>query len=133
MKSHTPFGHNGEALRVVPARLRIISILLFLASVAIYVYIFFAGREFVHLFPGFGADLPQLTAFVLKSYRYFGAFALIGLYGCVKLVGGEKRSSPEISRVFTISVAGFFAALLLAALFVSAMYLPVFQMGALAD
>lgn len=108
----------------------VLSIVLTIVSAAIYVAIFVGGTEFRGLFHGFGTDLPVLTRFVLATHKYYGVLILVGLIPCVALLRNRNRFIVDSNRLFMWVVASFGISFFLMSVFVTAMYLPVFQFGA---
>lgn len=101
-------------------------VLLFLSALN-YLTMFFQAPRFVELFAGFGADLPMLTGIVLTTSPYFGVLILIGLVPCIKLFNTSDGARASKSLMWI--AAGFGASLILLGIWVTAMYLPIFQMG----
>jgi cytochrome b561 len=108
----------------------VLSIVLTIVSAAIYVAIFVGGAEFRGLFHGFGTDLPVLTRFVLATHKYYGVLILVGLIPCVALLRNRNRFIVDSNRLFMWVVASFGLSFFLMGVFVIAMYLPIFQLGA---
>ena len=107
-----------------------LSIALTVVSAAIYVAISVGGLEFRDLFRGFGADLPVLTRFVLATYKYYGVLIFIGLFPCVSLLWNRNRLVADSNRLFMWVIVSFGLSFSLMSVFVTAMYLPIFQFGA---
>ena len=109
----------------------ILSVVLTVASAAIYVGIYLGGSEFEGLFRGFGTDLPTLTRMTLASYKYWGLFVVIGVVPCASLLWNRCRLIADANRHFMWVIAGCALSFFLLSLFATAMYLPIFRMGAL--
>jgi hypothetical protein len=108
----------------------VLSIVLTLVSAAIYITIFIGGIEFRDLFRGFGADLPVLTRFVLATYKYYGVLIFVGLVPCVSLLWNRNRLVVDSNHLFMWVIVSFGLSFSLMSMFVTAMYLPIFQIGA---
>jgi len=109
-----------------------LSVVLTSVSAAIYAAIFFSGAGFQDLFQGFGADLPALTRFFLSSYQIYGVLILIGLIPCVLLLWNRNRPVAESNRLFRLVFASFGISLFVLSTSITAVYLPVFRIGAVA-
>jgi type II secretory pathway component PulF len=92
-------------------------------------WIFITGLAFEDLFRGFGADLPWFTSTVLEVYKFNGLLLLVGLVPYAMLVKERKPTIKRRTRLTKLVVLGFGLALTSLAVFTTAMYLPVFQMG----
>jgi len=115
-----------------PVKLWMLSlcVILTIISAVIYALIFFSGAGFQDLFQGFGAELPTLTRFFSASYQYFGVLILIGLVPCLSLLWNQNRPVAESNRLFRQVFASFGLSLFLLSVSVTAVYLPVFELGA---
>lgn len=105
------------------------SVLAVLLSAAVYLKIFLMGEDLRSLYRGFGTELPFLTQYVLASYRYFGILTLVGLVPCVSLLVNRCGLGGDEVPYFVVVLAGFGLSLAVMAVFVVAMYLPVFMQG----
>ncbi len=116
--------------RPVKLWMMILSVVLTVASAAIYGVIFVYGAGFRDLFQGFGDELPVLTRYFLGSYQYYGVLILIGLVPCVSLLWNRNRQIAESNRLFMAVFASFGLSMFVLSVAVTAAYLPIFKPGA---
>lgn len=125
-----PPGAAEDERRPVQSWMLVVSAVMVLASAAIYFWIFMVGQSFQNLFRGFGAALPVLTKLVLASYQMYGLLFFVVLLPCALLFLNRVDFVAENSRKFKLVIVGFGLSLSILAVFSIAMYLPIFQMGA---
>jgi type II secretory pathway component PulF len=108
----------------------LLSSILVVWSIAIYAYIVMAVPSFRELFAGFGADLPSLTAFVIKYSWLCVVLAPLSIIPLVAL--WRKRSSENIDkgRDFKRVIIAFMISVVIGNVSVYGLYLPIFKMGA---
>ena len=106
------------------------TVILMLLTAIAYLAMYSIGPEFERLFAGFGADTPLLTEVVIATYTYYGLFLLIGFIPCVLLFRNRSVAGTDSERYFMLVAVGFGLSLALLALFVIAMYAPIFKLGA---
>ena len=99
-------------------------------AIAIYVYIIFAIPSFEKLFSGFGADLPTLTSTVIKYSKYAIVFALVVVFPLASMWWNRTSGSLSENQNLRRVIIGFLIALIIGNVTVFAMYLPIFEMGA---
>ncbi len=89
-----------------------------------------ASRKFTELFEGLGADLPGLTRFMMDGVEFAPYLALpLFLPGFVLLV--QRQSYTGNPRRLVVAAGVGFALYAIAfGVFLYAMYLPIFRLGA---
>jgi len=106
----------------------IASVLGIIASL-IYIALYKAIPQFEETFTSFGADLPWFTSFVTKIDHLFWVPSLFSLLiftiWLVRIIKPEK-----VAPLLIVSILNVSAAFICIPLCMVAMYLPIFQLGA---
>ena len=105
--------------------------LVLIVTVATYSGVFYLGHTGEVLFAGFGDSLPQITAIFFASYRFVGAFILIGLIPYWQLFKSRNIVLPDSRRLASYVFASLGIAWAVMSVAVAAMYAPIFQMESL--
>jgi hypothetical protein len=92
------------------------------------VVVAFGAPAFGAMFADFGAKLPLPTQFVLNTWRVWAAFGLVIPIGCLILA---RKGNSNISVIVSTTL-GVLLFILAQALTV-ALFLPIFQLGAVAN
>jgi len=108
----------------------VVSAVSVLASGAIYLTVFMVGQGFENLFRGLGPNLPVLTKLVLASYQLCGLLFLVAFLPCVMLFRNRVDFVAKNNRRFMLVLVGFGLSFSILNIFVVAMYLPIFEIGA---
>ncbi|MCX4026949.1 hypothetical protein H0A36_28055 [Endozoicomonas sp. SM1973] len=117
----------------ISTRALLLSLGLLVFSLFIHIGVVFVIPQFLEVFAGFGADLPAITQFVLKTHRYYFLVFLLLLPICILLYrrrlihkGKEKqRKHPllaysVLALLLTLAIQGFV---------MISMYIPIFYLG----
>ncbi len=123
-------GSTGEKSGPVEAWILVVSCFLVLGSGLVYVTIGVGARSFAELLAGFGAELPVLTRIGIDYSRYATALTLIGLLPTIVLFVRRKSFPGNASRYFLWVAGSFVLSLVILGIWVIAMYLPIFKLGA---
>ena len=121
---------SSETGHPIPRWMLNVSVTLVLLSAAIYALIYFNGAGFENLFEGFGADLPMITRVVLTSYKWYGILVMVGVVPSFYMFKNRTCFIGNRNRLFARVVASFGLALFMLGVVTAAVYLPIFQMGA---
>jgi len=81
------------------------------------------------LFLGFGADIPLFTKAVIVSYPYWLAALVIPIGIYIKYLTQQDLSKKVKNRILFIFVSMLLFSIVLLPLIVTAMYLPIFELG----
>lgn len=108
----------------------LLSSILVVWSIAIYAYIVIAVPSFRELFAGFGADLPSLTAFVIKYSWLCVVLTPLSIIPLVALWRKRSSETVEKGRDFKRVIIAFMISVVIGNVTVYGLYLPIFKMGA---
>ena len=108
---------------------KVYAVVLTLAAVGLNLYVARAVPRFTEMFQGFGADLPALTAVLLKAQPVFLLLALVAAILLVVLVRSFGKDVIRERRAFRWAVSSHVVSFVAAGLFVFGMYLPIFRLG----
>ena len=91
---------------------------------------FIAIPDFENLFIEFGTELPQLTSMVLVSYPYWLLAAIIPVVIYIKYLRGKESLGANKTVLLSVSVIMAVCLCLVLPTIIYAMYLPIFELGA---
>jgi hypothetical protein len=116
---------SGETGGPIPRWMLATSVVSIIFSIAVYAVIYVQVPAFESLFRGFGGDLPLLTRIVFASYKWYGAFALVGGVPTYYLFRNRRCFVGDMNRLFVPVIGNIGLALFLLGAATAAMYLPV--------
>ncbi len=102
-------------------------IVFFFMIVAIIVPIILS--EFIKLFSGFGTDLPRLTTFFIDSRFFWGIFPVLACALAIHITILPAHTAKYRKQMRLALIALLVGVVILFAFAITAMYLPIFQMG----
>ena len=128
--SFSDIGPDG-AVEPPPVWLKLLALLLAVATVAPYAYAYVAVPRLAALFAAFGGQLPLATELLLGSYRFFGLLSLVAIVPAVRLIGARSLARAKQYRLLAFVMAGFALSLIVIYFCMVGIYAPVIEMGAI--
>ncbi len=85
--------------------------------------------QFITLFAGFGADLPRLTTFFIDSRFFWSVLPVLACALAIHITTRSTHTAKYRKQMGLTLIALLVGAVILFAFAITAMYLPIFQMG----
>ena len=107
-------------------------ILAILTSIVILVYgigAYFVFPEFEELYSGFGARIPFFTKAVLITYPYWLVFLVVPIGIYAKYLTRKELAKKTQNKILAVFISILLFSVALFPLLITAMYLPIFEMG----
>ncbi len=128
--SFSEVGPDG-AVEPPPLWLKGLAVILALATVTPYTFVFFYVPHLSQLFDAFGGRLPFATELLLATYRFLGLLSLVAVVPAFRLLGTSELARARQYRLLAFVLFGFALSLIVFYFCVYGIYAPILEMGAI--